>query len=81
MVWSVCAVVDEDGRKKVDNYLREIERVFPVTDSVYHYYVDSNSVQFRHWENLLRDGNAWTYNAEYAPSPDAVAGVPRTVLS
>lgn len=29
MIWSVCASVDEDGRKKIDSYLREIEGSFP----------------------------------------------------
>lgn len=29
MVWSICGSVDEDGRKKIDNYIREIEAHFP----------------------------------------------------
>lgn len=29
MIWSMCASVDEDGRKKIDSYLREIEGSFP----------------------------------------------------
>lgn len=29
MIWSVCASVDEEGRKKIDSYLREIEGSFP----------------------------------------------------
>ena len=29
MIWSVCASVDEEGRKKIDSYLREIEGTFP----------------------------------------------------
>ncbi|MGH0155728.1 UNVERIFIED_CONTAM: hypothetical protein FKN15_029966 [Acipenser sinensis] len=29
MIWSVCAAVDEDGRKKIDNFLREMEGTFP----------------------------------------------------
>lgn len=66
MVWSVCAVVNEDGRKKINNFLREAEKVFPMNDTVYHYYVDTNFIQFRHWDNLLRN-NQWTYNPEYKP--------------
>lgn len=64
MVWSVCAVVNEDGRKKINNFLREIEKAFPMSDTVYHYYVDTNFIQFRHWDTLLRD-NQWTYDYEY----------------
>lgn len=29
LIWSVCASVDEDGRKKMDNFLREMEGTFP----------------------------------------------------
>uniref|UniRef100_A0A8C1Q525 Dynein, axonemal, heavy chain 2 n=1 Tax=Cyprinus carpio TaxID=7962 RepID=A0A8C1Q525_CYPCA len=29
LIWSVCASVDEDGRKKIDNFLREVEGSFP----------------------------------------------------
>lgn len=29
MIWSVCASVDEEGRKKMDSYLREMEGSFP----------------------------------------------------
>lgn len=29
MIWSVCAAVDEEGRKKIDSYLREMEGSFP----------------------------------------------------
>lgn len=29
LIWSVCGSVDEDGRKKIDNFLREIEGTFP----------------------------------------------------
>lgn len=64
MIWSVCAVVNEDGRKKIDAFLRSSEKTFPIADTVYHYYVDMNTSQFRHWENLLED-NQWAYDAEY----------------
>ena len=29
LIWSLCASVDEDGRKKIDNFLRELEGTFP----------------------------------------------------
>lgn len=64
MLWSVCAVVNEDGRKNIDNYLRDKERVFPISDTVYHYYVNTNTSEFVHWNNFLQD-NQWTYNTEY----------------
>lgn len=29
LIWSICASVDEDGRKKIDNFLREMDCNFP----------------------------------------------------
>jgi len=81
MVWSVCAVVNEDGRKKIDAFLRDLEKIFPITDTVYHYYVDTDVAQFRHWNNLLNDEDEWSYNAEYKPdSPIAQVRLSAVVL-
>ena len=60
LLWSVCAAVDEDGRKKIDNYIRELEGTFPNKDTVYEYYVDPKSKTWVHWEEKLRVG--WKYN-------------------
>lgn len=30
LIWSICASVDEDGRKKMDNFLREMDGTFPI---------------------------------------------------
>lgn len=40
LIWSVCASVDEDGRKKMDKFLREREGTFPnkVIFLTYHQY-------------------------------------------
>ncbi|XP_077988088.1 dynein axonemal heavy chain 2-like [Glandiceps talaboti] len=59
VIWSVCASVDEDGRKKIDNYIREIEGTFPNKDSIYEYYVDVKNKTWAHWEDKLRGG--WRY--------------------
>jgi len=39
LIWSVCASVDEDGRKKIDTFLREMESQFPakVNKNIYKY--------------------------------------------
>uniref|UniRef100_A0A1I8HFN9 AAA domain-containing protein n=1 Tax=Macrostomum lignano TaxID=282301 RepID=A0A1I8HFN9_9PLAT len=60
MIWSVCASVDEDGRKKIDTYLREADASFPNKDTVYEYYVDVKNKSWVHWEEQLRGG--WKYN-------------------
>ncbi|KAM7377518.1 hypothetical protein PAMA_014021 [Pampus argenteus] len=61
LIWSICASVDEDGRKKMDNFLREIEGTFPIKDTVYEYYVDTKSKAWASFEDKLQKG--WRYNA------------------
>ena len=61
LMWSICASVDEDGRKKVDNYIREMEGTFPNKDTIYEYFVDHKAKTWAHWEERLRVG--WKYNA------------------
>jgi len=60
MIWSICCSVDEDGRKKIDAYLREIDGSFPNKDSVYEYYVEPKTRSWIHWEEKLKQG--WKLN-------------------
>ncbi|KAJ4429793.1 hypothetical protein ANN_21997 [Periplaneta americana] len=62
LVWSVCASVDENGRKKLDNIIREMESIFPIKDTVYEYFVDVSSKSLVLWELKLSD--TWKYNKE-----------------
>ena len=57
---SVCASVDEESRKKIDNLLRELEGQFPAKDTVYEYFVDTKSKGWASWEDKLRAG--WRYD-------------------
>ncbi|XP_006151956.1 dynein heavy chain 2, axonemal [Tupaia chinensis] len=59
MIWSVCASVDEEGRKKIDSYLREIEGSFPNKDTVYEYFVDPKMRSWTSFENKLP--KSWRY--------------------
>ncbi|XP_077169770.1 dynein axonemal heavy chain 2 isoform X1 [Paroedura picta] len=61
MIWSLCAAVDEEGRKKIDNFLREIEGSFPNKDTVYEYYVDGKRKQWCSFEDKLP--KMWRYPA------------------
>lgn len=61
-IWSVCCVVDEDGRKKVDSYIREMDSGFPNKDSVYEFFIDVKSRAWVHWEEKLRGG--WKFDPE-----------------
>ena len=60
LIWSVCCSVDEDGRKKIDTFMREMEGTFPNKDTIYEYYVDAKNKTFVHWEEKLRQG--WKYD-------------------
>ncbi|XP_025080372.1 dynein heavy chain 2, axonemal-like isoform X3 [Pomacea canaliculata] len=60
MIWSVCASVDEAGRKRIDNFVRELEGSIPHKDTVYEYFVDSKAKTWSHWEDKIKGG--WKYN-------------------
>jgi len=62
LIWSVCAGLNEDGRWRMDNFIREIETSFPLHDTVYEYYVDPRLRLFVSWEEKL--SVAWRYQAE-----------------
>ena len=59
VIWSLCAGVDEDGRKKMDSFIREMEGQFPPKDSVYEYYVDVKTRTWVAWEDKLK--GTWRY--------------------
>ncbi|XP_046962283.1 dynein axonemal heavy chain 2 [Vanessa cardui] len=60
LVWSVCATLDDESRRKLDNWVREHEGLFPLKDTVYDYYVDERLREFKPWEDRLPDN--WRYN-------------------
>lgn len=62
MIWSLCATVDETGRLRMDSYVREIESMFPLRDTIYDYYVDVKQRALLPWDAKLSDG--WRFNAE-----------------
>ncbi|KAM9425745.1 dynein axonemal heavy chain 2 [Pholidichthys leucotaenia] len=64
LIWSICASVDDDGRKKMDTFLREMEGTFPAKDTVYEYYVNPKTKSWASFEIKIPKG--WRYNA-FAP--------------
>lgn len=60
MIWSVCATVDEAGRFKIDTFLREMEGIFPLKDTIYDYCVDVRQKTYVSWEDKLSD--EWRFN-------------------
>nr|XP_015838947.1 PREDICTED: dynein heavy chain 2, axonemal [Tribolium castaneum] len=53
LIWSVCCTTNEEGRKKIDNFIREKEGVFPIKDTIYEYFVDVPNKSFALWEVKL----------------------------
>ncbi|CAF4424609.1 unnamed protein product, partial [Rotaria sp. Silwood2] len=62
LIWSIAASVNDEGRKKIDIFFRETEGTFPNKDTVFEFYVDTNSRTWIHWEEQLKEG--WIYNSE-----------------
>uniref|UniRef100_A0A671XQT1 Dynein axonemal heavy chain 2 n=1 Tax=Sparus aurata TaxID=8175 RepID=A0A671XQT1_SPAAU len=62
LIWSICASVDEDGRKRIDNFLKEMGCDFPTKDTCYEYYVDTKKRTWASFEDKLPKG--WRYNAK-----------------
>jgi dynein heavy chain len=61
MIWSVCCTTNEEGRRKLDAFIREKEGVFPIKDTVYEYFVDVPNKCFVLWETKL------PYDWKYEP--------------
>ncbi|CAG9819075.1 unnamed protein product [Phaedon cochleariae] len=59
LIWSVCCTTDEEGRKKLDVFIREREAVFPIKDTIYEYFVDYQNYCFSPWSDKLPYG--WRY--------------------
>ncbi|XP_028285542.1 dynein heavy chain 2, axonemal [Parambassis ranga] len=60
LIWSICASVDEHGRKRIDEFLRKMEDSFPKKDTVYEYYVDSKNKTWVSFEDKVPKG--WRYS-------------------
>ncbi|KAM4714769.1 dynein axonemal heavy chain 2 [Anableps anableps] len=60
LIWSICASVDENGRKKMDNFLRSVDVTFPIKDTIYEFYVDHKSKSWVSFEDQLPRG--WRYD-------------------
>ncbi|XP_074081622.1 dynein axonemal heavy chain 2 isoform X3 [Macrotis lagotis] len=59
LIWSVCASVDEESRKKIDSFLRELEGSFPNKDTVFEYFVDPKLKNWMTFEEKLP--KSWRY--------------------
>ena len=53
LVWSLGASATASGRKKFDLKMREIEAQFPPSDTIYDFFFDEDSRDFRHWADII----------------------------
>lgn len=53
LTWSVMAAANEEGRKRLDLCLRDIDTVYPPLKTAYDFYVDMQVCEFRLWDEKL----------------------------
>ncbi|KAF1790945.1 P-loop containing nucleoside triphosphate hydrolase [Phytophthora cactorum] len=53
MTWSVMAAANEEGRKKFDFFLRDIDSVYPPLKTAYDFFVEPTSREFKLWDEKL----------------------------
>jgi len=75
MIWSIMAAVDEEGRRTLDQYLREIEAQFPPMQTVYDFFVDPKKGDFELWESKIptwRPRKGAAFHSLIVPTTDTV---------
>lgn len=61
VIWTIGAGLKEESRKKFDSYLRDIEGVFPLSQTVYDCYINVEKNEFVKWEDrLTKQTSNWT---------------------
>lgn len=50
LIWSVGATVDEASRKPIDYLMRDIESMYPHSNTVYEHYINTEKRDFAPWE-------------------------------
>ena len=54
MIWSIGATVDEQSRRELDVIIRDIEPMFPTTNTVFEYYINLEKKDWAPWEEKLK---------------------------
>jgi len=54
IIWSIGATVDEGSRRELDVILRDIEPMFPTTNTVFEYYISPDKKDWSQWEDKLK---------------------------
>ena len=53
LIWSIGATVEEVSRVEIDLILRDIESMFPHTNTVFDYYINQDKKDWESWEAKL----------------------------
>jgi dynein heavy chain len=53
LIWSVGATVDESSRREIDNILRDIEPMFPHSNTVFEHYINQEKKDWASWEEKI----------------------------
>jgi dynein heavy chain, axonemal len=58
LIWSFGATVNEEGRKMIDYHIRDIESMFPHSNTVFDYYINNEKNEWASWEDKI-NANVW----------------------
>ncbi|WIA13292.1 hypothetical protein OEZ85_006876 [Tetradesmus obliquus] len=53
LIWGLGGSLDEEGRKKFDRFMREMDTRYPSSETVFEYYVDVKNRQWLNWDTKL----------------------------
>lgn len=53
IIWSIGATVDEQSRREIDNILRDIEPMFPHSNTVYEHHINTDKKDWESWESKI----------------------------
>jgi hypothetical protein len=53
IVWSLLAAADRPSRKRLDYLMRDIDSTFPPSNTIFDYWVDAKSGEFKPWSDRV----------------------------
>ena len=58
LIWSFGGTVNEDGRKIIDYFIRDIESMFPHANTVYDYFINNEKNEWHSFEDKI-NASTW----------------------
>ena len=75
LIWSIGATVEEQSRKEIDYILRDIESMFPHSNTVYEHYINGEKKDWAPWDEKLQANwkpNDKEFHKIYVPTIDTI---------